>query len=75
MRLIVKLLIGCLIALSISGCSETIFTSCITPDVKEPRYDNSHKEGILEKSKQCVSNFLIAKQYAEKLKEANEVCK
>lgn len=75
MRQIVKLLIGCLLVLGINGCGETIFTSCITPDVAEPRYDNSHKEGILENSKQCLNNFLIAKQKIEELKKANEVCK
>lgn len=76
MRQIVKLLIGCLITLGISGCgSDTVFTRCVTPDVKEPRYDNSHRGGILANSKQCLNNFLVAKQYAEELKKANEVCK
>lgn len=72
----VKLLIVCLSVLSINGCgTDTIFTGCVTPDVEEPRYSNKQYNNILDNSKQCLTNFLIAKQHIEKLKKANEVCK
>ena len=74
MKQTVKLVIVFLIPFLINGCSYSLFT-CITPDVKEPRIDTSKKPNILLASKQCVQNYLIMAQYAEELKEANEVCK
>lgn len=76
MKLTVKLLIGCSVTFAINGCGPaTIFNDCVTPDVTEPRYDNTQKNTMLDKTKQSIGNFLIAKQYAEALKKANEVCK
>ena len=73
MKQIVKLVSVFLITLVISGCT-SLFT-CTTPDVKEPRIDNSRKSTTLGASKQCYKNYLIVKQYSEELKKANEVCK
>lgn len=74
MKQIVKLLSVFLIAVLINGCSYSTFF-CTTPDVKEPRTDNSRKSSVLGASKQCYKNYLTMKQYASELKEANEVCK
>ena len=74
MKQTVKLVIVFLIPFLINGCSYSLFT-CVTPDVKEPVLDNSRKSNVLQSSKQCVRNYLLMKQYAEELKEANEVCK
>ena len=74
MKQTVKLVIVFLIPFLINGCSYSLF-SCTTPDVKEPVIDNSKKSDVLSASKQCVRNYLLMKQYAEELKESNEVCK
>ena len=74
MKQTVKLVIVFLIPFLISGCSYSTFF-CTTPDVKEPTIDNSKKYNVLASSKQCVKNYLLMKQYAEELKESNEVCK
>lgn len=74
MKQIVKPLLGCLIVLSINGCG-LVWGECVTPDVASPKIDNTHCTTTLGAAKQCVKNYLSIKQYAEALKEANEVCK
>jgi len=77
MKMSVKLLSVCLTASSISltGCGQVVYEKCVTPDVTEPMIDNGKKANILLTSKQCVQNYLKMKQYADRLKRANEVCK
>lgn len=75
MRPIVKLLIGSLIAIVLSGCGELIFEQCITPKVEKPIYDNSRQSTLLGYAKQYKKNDLIKDEYIEKLEEANGVCK
>lgn len=77
MKQSVKLLIGCLVALSINGCGEPdlVFKECKTPDVAKPIYDNKRCDGILAKAKQCVRNHAIKDKYIKELEASNEVCK
>lgn len=77
MKHIVKLLIVCLITLSITSCSgvDTVFNECHTPGVKKPIYDNKHCKNILDKAKQCLRNHAIKDKYIRELEAANEVCR
>lgn len=76
MKLSVKLLIGCLTALVLSGCGPSlVFGNCVTPDVRKTILDNTPKDNILDNAKRVVGNCQLLKKENEALRKANEVCK
>lgn len=74
----VKMFCVGLILLFISGCHECpkIPQKCVTPDVAYPDINNSRcgtdMKCVYEK---VVGNYYKMQEYAEKLDEANRVCK
>jgi len=72
----VKMLITCLVILSINGCSSSIkYIKCSTPNITKPVLDNTRYSDILLNSKKCVSNYILLKAYSNELELANKVCK
>lgn len=71
----VKVLMICLIILTISGCTTKEYIKCKTPDVPKPIILRAKHNNILDSSKQCLINYSIIRAYADKLNEANKVCK
>ena len=73
MKQTVKLLSVSLTMLLTNGWTSLFW--CETPDVTPPVVDNTRYYTNLDSSKQCVKNYFLMKEYAEKLNEANGVCK
>lgn len=76
MRMIaVKMLLITSIGISSSGCTGVYFSQCKTPDVTRPVIDNTRcntYECVYDKT---LINYESMKAYAEKLYNANNVCK
>lgn len=78
MKQIVMLLIGCLVLLTISGCTpKTIVvpTKCVIQEVDSPLLDYETQRDLLGESKRCVYNFTKYKEAFEKQQRAIQVCK
>lgn len=76
----VKILTVCLAIMLFSGCAQKeclqkVYLKCRTPDVEKPVMDNTNYNNILDNAKKALMNYEKMKAYAEKLEEANRVCK
>ena len=76
----VKMLLICLITISISGCSKEeckpIPQKCIVPYTDEPTIDNENCDNNTTCTiKKALKNYEAQKDYAERLKNNSEVCR
>lgn len=80
MKLIAKLLIVCLVLISISACTnkpgvQLVPQKCTPATVELPTIDNTKYPTGEEEAKKAISNYEKMKNYAYKLLESIEVCK
>lgn len=71
----VKMLLIALIGISSSGCTGVYFSQCKTPDVKYPDINNSRCDSYECVYDKTLINYESMKAYAEKLYNANSICK